>query len=528
MSKKTLILVVSLVLSLAVGLGGSLAYLTDRDAKTNIFTVGNVDISLDEEFEQGAELMPGVNVPKIPTITNEGDNDTYVWMTIAVPTSVENADASQNVIHWNWLAGTCGYDNTKTPSLTEAKLNTYIENGWLPEGFDMAAVNENGDYWYGSGNEENAYSYLGVQDINGETCNVYVFKYANPLTAGEETVPGPLVNVYMDKNVDIDPDGNMFRVVNGVATDLGWNVKENGFPKIYVAAYGIQAEGFENVDAAYEAYMGQWGENGGVEYAASVSAKNSEELAKAIEEAAGKSAIIMLPAGEFETNFEIEGGSDITIIGEGENTVLSGQIASTTSKAGTLTLSNLTYKVDDTIQDSTGISQTGKSAIALWGNQKVVCTNVTFEMSLTDSTAITAWWDTHEGTSITVKDCTFNCNGQRPIRATGNVTVENTTFNDPYRYAVQLTAKASTATELDKAIINFNNNTIINGENGKAFVYGLQLEGADYGCNNCVINGAGNTIENGGADSYMYYCECGMVDHETIEWNVEETPVHEG
>ena len=31
----------------------------------------------------------------------------------------------------------------------------------------------------------------------------------------------------------------------------------------------------------------------------------------------------------------------------------------------------------------------------------------------------------------------------------------------------------------------------------------------------------------GGADSAMYYCECGKVDHDTIKWNVEVPAVHE-
>lgn len=234
-----------------------------------------------------------------------------------------------------------------------------------------------------------------------------------------------------------------------------------------------------------------------------------------------------LAAGAYDTNFKVAGGKDVTIEGNGKDTVLNGQIATTASNEGTLVLRNLTINVSSAINDSTGISQTSKSAIAIWGDQTVICENVTFNMDLANSTAITSWWDTGVGTTIIVRNCTFNCNGNRPIRATGNVTVENCTFNDPYRYAVQLTAKASTATLLDKATINFNNNTIVNGENGKAFVYGIQLEGADYGCNNCVINGAGNTIVNGGTDSAMYYCECGKVDHATITWNTEVPAVHE-
>ncbi|MBR2970710.1 MAG: hypothetical protein IKC48_02815, partial [Clostridia bacterium] len=261
-------------------------------------------------------------------------------------------------------------------------------------------------------------------------------------------------------------------------------------------------------------------------------ASNQQDYSSAIEElnsadAAVTEKEIILSSGSYESNFRIAGGKDVVIEGCGEDTVLNGQIATTASNEGKLVLRNLTINVSSAISDSTGISQTSKSAIAIWGDQTVICENVTFNMDLADSTAITSWWDTGKGTTIIVRNCVFNCNGQRPIRATGNVTVEGCTFNDPYRYAVQLTAKASTATELEKAIINFNNNTIINGENGKAFVYGIQLEGADYGCHDCVINGSGNTIVNGGADSAMYYCECGKVQHDTIEWNVEVEPVHE-
>lgn len=518
MSKKTLLLIVSLVLALGLTMTGTLAYLTDRDTDTNVFTVGNVDIDLTEDFEQGSELIPGEKIDKVPVITNTGDNDAWVWMTVAIPAGMESDEgASKNLLHWNWMAGTdADYMNAKD----QAAIDEYIAKGWLPEGTTIEQIRA-GQNW-----DVEAEIPVGVEEIDGVEYNVYLFKHNIPLKPGETTL-GSFCQVYMDTRVDIDPEGNLAWVENGVATELGYNINTMGNPKVYVAAYAIQAEGFDTVDDAYNAYGVQWGENGGVQYASVTEVTDSDALAKAIEEAAGKSAIIQLAEGEYTTNFKIAGGSDIVIIGSGEDTVLAGQIASTTSEEGSITLSNLTYKVDDTIVDSTGISQTGKSAIALWGNQKAVVTNVTFDMSLADSSAITAWWDTGVGTSIVVKDCTFNCNGQRPIRATGNVTVEDTTFNDPYRYAVQLTAKADTATLLDKAIINFKNNTIVNGENGKAFVYGIQLEGETYGCNDCVINGSGNTIVDGGADSTMYYCECGKVVHETIEWNVETTPVHE-
>ena len=230
-----------------------------------------------------------------------------------------------------------------------------------------------------------------------------------------------------------------------------------------------------------------------------------------------------------EANIKIPGGKTITIRGETgkrEDVTLNGQIATTASNEGTLTIKDLTFNVDDNIKDSTGISQTGKSAIAIWGDQTVICDNLVFEMTKPDSSAITSWWDTGIGTSIIVKDSIFNCNGQRPIRATGNVDVQDCVFNDPYRYAVQLTAKASTATLMDKANIVFKNNEINNGKEGKDFVYGIQLEGETYGCSDLVITGEGNTINAGewdkNSESAMYCCECGKVNHGTTIWNTND------
>ena len=77
----SLLLVVVLTASLAVS--GTLAYLTDSESKINVFTVGNVDISLDEEVdvigeggtvetdEDGAEyieVMPGDYLKKEVTV----------------------------------------------------------------------------------------------------------------------------------------------------------------------------------------------------------------------------------------------------------------------------------------------------------------------------------------------------------------------------------------------------------------------------------------------------------------------------
>jgi len=256
---------------------------------------------------------------------------------------------------------------------------------------------------------------------------------------------------------------------------------------------------------------------------------NESNALKALVTGSKTITVNLLNNKTYTTNFNIGEGKNITLVGR-DKTVLDGQIATTSSTEGTLIIQNLTYEVKNLdpakIYDKE-ISQIWKSGIAIWGNQTVICNEVKFVMSVTDSTAITGWWDTGIGTTIECYDCIFDCNGQRPIRSCGNVTVEDCTFNDPYRYAIQLTAKASTATLLSNAVVNFYDNTIVNGPNGKAFVYGIQLEGETYGCNDLIINGAGNKIDNGGENSTMYYCDCGKVNHSTIVWNTEVAPVHE-
>lgn len=273
MSKKSLILVVSLVLALTMGLGGTLAFFTDRDSETNIFTVGNVDIDLTEDFEQGAELVPGKDIEKKPVITNVGNNDAYVWMTVAVPAGLERSEASDNIVHWNWMAVT---DKNYMDAKSQADVDAKIAEGKLPEGTTIEQIRA-GQNWTVEGTIPK-----GQETIDGVTYNVYLMKYNDVLQPGETTLAS-LHNVYLDPHVDIDPEGNLAWVENGVATDLNYNLNTMGNPKIYVAAYGIQAEGFADVDKAYDAYGIQWGDNGGVEYeSTTVTVGSDEELADAL------------------------------------------------------------------------------------------------------------------------------------------------------------------------------------------------------------------------------------------------------
>lgn len=218
------LMVIALVMSLTMATAGTLAYLTDRDTEVNVFTMGNVDIELEEDFEQGAELIPGLDIEKEPTITNVGPNDAWVWATIAIPAALDNDDASKNVLHFNM----------SKESVAEGKWT------WWEEGTR--------DKWLKQYNVEN----------EGIKYNVFTVLYQTALKKGDTTEP-VIYKVYMDPHVDIAPDGELYHVENGEATKLNLNINKDGNPKIYVSAYAMQTDKFDNVYEAYAAYTQQWG-----------------------------------------------------------------------------------------------------------------------------------------------------------------------------------------------------------------------------------------------------------------------------
>lgn len=257
MKKKVWLIAVSAVLVLALAITGTVAYLTDRDEKVNVFTIGNVDIALEEAFQDGVALVPGVNIEKKPVIKNTGKNDAWVWLTFSVPAALDNlvqgteVGSDANIIHWNPTGATTeGYVN-------DTRVNNAIASGLLQTGTTAADIQANKQTW-------NVFNSLGegvnvyIETIDGVEYNTYVLLYNKAIAKNEVTLPS-IYNVYMDARVDIAPDGDLYLVKGGVATAVNWNINTNGAPEIYVRAYGVQAEGFETVKDAYAAYVDQWG-----------------------------------------------------------------------------------------------------------------------------------------------------------------------------------------------------------------------------------------------------------------------------
>lgn len=98
MKKKILALALVVVLAVTAVTGATLAYFTDADAKTNTFTVGNVDIHIDEYMknEDGEwvkyadqKLFPIDNSKitnnKLVETVNDGSEDAYIRTFVTCP-----------------------------------------------------------------------------------------------------------------------------------------------------------------------------------------------------------------------------------------------------------------------------------------------------------------------------------------------------------------------------------------------------------------------------------------------------------
>lgn len=104
--KKKLTAIALIVVLLAVAVvGSSLAYFTDTEKATNVFTVGNVDIELEEKMAtttndwyptefvdwEAQALVPGAyGYNKMVLVKNTGENDAYVRVKVRYEAALES------------------------------------------------------------------------------------------------------------------------------------------------------------------------------------------------------------------------------------------------------------------------------------------------------------------------------------------------------------------------------------------------------------------------------------------------------
>ena len=211
----------ALSMTAILAVGGTLAYFMDTDSAANVFTVGKVDITLVEKFEQNSKLLPATGsaqndtlkngITKEVSVTNNtGSEEAYVRVHIAIPTILDDGDpnfnAAANTLHFNYEPESIGegkWDWSKT-----AEDDVYVGN-W--------------NYY--------------PQKIGEIDYNVYVVTYGTALAAGVTTTEKAMHQVYLDSKTTNEQIASISEVLGS-----DWEIK--------VVAEGAQKAGFDN---AYDA-----------------------------------------------------------------------------------------------------------------------------------------------------------------------------------------------------------------------------------------------------------------------------------
>lgn len=212
MKKKILALSMCIALAAIAIVGASLAYFTDTKTATNTFTMGNVQIKLDETNVNDPEgdrvtsnvynVYPGAVVTKDPIVHNIGKNGAYIRATV-------------NVSNWMNLVGAYYPDFKETFPNDGYKAALNLLVGELGEGWSVVGV-EAGDVYT-----------IGQFDAK------FILKYDGVLASGTDTTA-------------------MFQTVT-IPAGID-NANADSFDEVKVVAQAIQADGFDTWEDAFAAF----------------------------------------------------------------------------------------------------------------------------------------------------------------------------------------------------------------------------------------------------------------------------------
>ena len=233
MKKKTIALLLVLVMIFGISVGGTIAYLTDKETVTNTFTVGDVQIKLDEAKvdETGTKidnngdkviddkdrvtsndykLLPGMSYTKDPAVTVlEGSEESYIRMIVTV-TDCKDVDAAIDEV------------NTIRQKVEETPIQLID----IFEGYDNSK-----------------WEFKGVKKTDdADYSRIYEFWYKETVSGFEGTEK---------KAVKLDPLFTAIKVPGEIDNDSLAAIAEM---TIVVEAHAIQAAGFANAEAAWDAW----------------------------------------------------------------------------------------------------------------------------------------------------------------------------------------------------------------------------------------------------------------------------------
>lgn len=107
MKKKHLFLILAAVLVLSATIGGTMAWLSDEtEAVQNVFTVGNIDITLAESENLNFKMVPGSTIDKDPKVTVKGGSEAcWLFVKIDETANLDNFISYTVAAGWTALSG---------------------------------------------------------------------------------------------------------------------------------------------------------------------------------------------------------------------------------------------------------------------------------------------------------------------------------------------------------------------------------------------------------------------------------------
>ena len=201
------------------------AYFTDADTATNTFTVGKIEIDLQEpDWVPPTDITPEQEFAKDPQVENTGINDAYVFVEVVVPYA--------NVV-------TANEDGTKNEAADTELFSYDVKDGWVEVGTpskDEDAMTVTHLYAYGTADAMAAVA----AGVTTDSVFDYI-KFANIVEDQEieTTTLDVVVNAYAIQTTNINDgktalDGNN---ADGVtAPDAVWAVLSAQAPTTVVEA----------------------------------------------------------------------------------------------------------------------------------------------------------------------------------------------------------------------------------------------------------------------------------------------------
>ncbi len=198
---KIMVTMAACALAGAMAVGGTFAYLTDSEGSVNTFTVGSVQIDLEEPGwnpDDTTDIVPNEVIRKDPKIENTGTNAAYAFAEVKIP--------AKTII----LAGA---DGTKQPEGVH-DLFTY-----------GTVTSTDGREVYTAGGLNEGWSLIQSQVAAADGYSTYIFGYRKPLAKGETTLTvfdrvkfANIVEGQIDSQ-DVDIPVKAYAIQAGTSTD---------------------------------------------------------------------------------------------------------------------------------------------------------------------------------------------------------------------------------------------------------------------------------------------------------------------